>query len=288
MNEINNIEYKLQTDNVLLKIFIDGGVIVNDILLTPSLHTHTFTEIFVCKNRKINIETINQTFTLHPGDIAIVPSEIMHILISDMDPNIEWVSIGIILSKCSSKSDIDLYSKLSLLTDQNNILIYKNRISLYEIIKNIHTTEKEENLLHIFSFISELIKISNIITNKRTITEENKKYKTKNIDILLKLDRIINYEFMQPLTNKIIANRLNISQRQLSRLILNSFDTTLHTLLTRKRISAATKLLLETSNTVEDIASSVGFNGKLNFYREFKKIYEITPAQYRKSHIYNK
>ena len=86
---------------------------------------------------------------------------------------------------------------------------------------------------------------------------------------------------MNPLTNKNIADELHIGERQLSRLVLNHYGTTLHALIVQKRISVATKLLEESTDSVENIALAVGFNNKMNFYREFKKLYNITPAQNR-------
>ena len=102
------------------------------------------------------------------------------------------------------------------------------------------------------------------------------------MDRLLKLDYFINHKFMDPLTNKNIADELHIGERQLSRLVLAHYGTTLHTLFLRKRLSVAAMLLLESTDTIESIALAVGFKGKMNFYREFKKAYQMTPTQYRK------
>lgn len=277
-------EYKTQIDNILLKIFIDNAFKTKNVNLISSLHTHSYTEIFVCKSKTMNIKAINQTITLHSGDIAIVPTQTMHLISPNLEQETNWISIGVVCSKCQCQSNQDLYSKISLLFNQDHILICKKENSLYEIIKKIQSANINEATSHILEFTSELIKLSSIIENEEISTTKTTNNKTKNINILLKLDYIINYEFMNPLTSEEIAKKLYISQRQLSRLVLNCFETNLHTLLTRKRISAATKLLIETSDTIENILLTVGFNNKNNFYREFKKIYGITPAKYRKSY----
>ena len=44
----------------------------------------------------------------------------------------------------------------------------------------------------------------------------------------------------------------------------------------------AASLLLETDMTIEDIALSLGFNNRTNFYHQFKMIYHQSPAAYRK------
>ncbi len=44
----------------------------------------------------------------------------------------------------------------------------------------------------------------------------------------------------------------------------------------------AASLLLETSLTIEEIALSLGFNNRTNFYHQFKTVYHQSPAAYRK------
>lgn len=45
----------------------------------------------------------------------------------------------------------------------------------------------------------------------------------------------------------------------------------------------AASLLLETSLTIEEIALSLGFNNRTNFYKQFQAIYNQSPAAYRKT-----
>jgi len=46
----------------------------------------------------------------------------------------------------------------------------------------------------------------------------------------------------------------------------------------------AASLLLETSLTVEEIALSLGFNNRTNFYKQFQSVYHLSPASYRKTY----
>ena len=46
----------------------------------------------------------------------------------------------------------------------------------------------------------------------------------------------------------------------------------------------AAELLLTTRDSIEHIATSVGFKNKNSFNREFKKRFGITPSEYRKYH----
>ena len=45
----------------------------------------------------------------------------------------------------------------------------------------------------------------------------------------------------------------------------------------------AANLLLQTDDTVEEIAESMGFSNPSQFYRQFKKQFHMTPHEYRKT-----
>ncbi|MPN52480.1 Melibiose operon regulatory protein [bioreactor metagenome] len=48
------------------------------------------------------------------------------------------------------------------------------------------------------------------------------------------------------------------------------------------RINHASKLLLTTNSSIEEIAEKVGYNSSCYFYRTFKKYKNISPAKYKK------
>lgn len=275
-------EYAIQIDNLLMKLFTDIEGDNSNIRLTSSLHTHSHAEIFSCNNGNVHIKTEHCTATLYPGDIAIVPSGLMHLKSPDAGTDSEWIRIGIVCAECSSKNSRDLYHRISSLTDNKDILVFENKSEFFELIKKIASSAPNEcEPCLVIDFVSALSKLVSTNTMQELSAKEKTKHKIKNMDRFLKLDHFINHEFMNHLSNEEIAKELHISERQLSRLVLNHYGTTLHTLIHRKRISVAAKLLVESSDSIENIALSVGFNSKIGFYREFKKVYGMTPAQYR-------
>ncbi|MDR2057953.1 MAG: helix-turn-helix transcriptional regulator [Dysgonamonadaceae bacterium] len=48
------------------------------------------------------------------------------------------------------------------------------------------------------------------------------------------------------------------------------------------RMKYATRLLLATNHTVQEIMFQCGYNNKSAFYRKFQKIYNLTPKEYKK------
>ena len=270
----------IQVDNLLLNLFVDATVDIAYSHLVASLHRHSYIEVFVCKSGKVQIKTEDQTYYLLPGDVAIAPPGIMHLRTPNFSSESQWASIGFFCSECVCRSDRDTYTLVSRLMEQEEIVLYHGQGFLYDVICDIKSNSRSYgNLPLLVDFVSILAKMSQTIPLRGIVNNGNGK--SKNMDRLLKLDYFINYEFMNPLTNKKIADHLHIGERQLARLVLTHYGTTFHTLLLRKRISVAAKLLIESTDTIENIALAVGFKGKMNFYREFNKAYQMTPGQYR-------
>lgn len=83
-----------------------------------------------------------------------------------------------------------------------------------------------------------------------------------------------------------LADRLSISDHQLSQVINERTDTNFFGMLNQYRTLEAKKMLDDPDNDhlkIEQIAYDVGYNSKSAFYAAFKKEFNCTPHAYRKS-----
>lgn len=81
-----------------------------------------------------------------------------------------------------------------------------------------------------------------------------------------------------------IGDKFNINPNYLSRLFKNEHGENFIDYVTNLRMDKAQRLLLETSRSVQDIASSIGYTTSIAFIRTFKKTFGFTPGDYRKRH----
>jgi AraC-like DNA-binding protein len=86
------------------------------------------------------------------------------------------------------------------------------------------------------------------------------------------------------LTISKLAGRLKIPAYMTSKIINQFFNTSFPELVLRYRLKKAEQLLLTKGEllSIEGIAYESGFNSLSVFYSSFKKLYKVTPAQYRK------
>lgn len=79
-----------------------------------------------------------------------------------------------------------------------------------------------------------------------------------------------------------LAKEVNLSIRQLQRLIKNHYGTTFKKMQTDYKLQLACRLLKETEETVSFIAEATGFSSADYFGYCFKQKFGITPLKYRK------
>lgn len=101
-----------------------------------------------------------------------------------------------------------------------------------------------------------------------------------NIDNDLK--RYIQNNYQQGLSLPQLADQFYLSESTISRKIKSIFDKSFSDVIHDLRIDQASRLLRETTHTVFDIATEVGYGDYRYFSTIFKKINGLTPSDYRR------
>ncbi len=117
--------------------------------------------------------------------------------------------------------------------------------------------------------------ISTVATND---LDENDK------NFIKKVTRVIEENMDEELDGEYLEKALNMSKIQLYRKIKTFSDMTPTELIRHIRLKKAAALLQSTDLTVSEIFYRTGFNNKTYFFREFKKMYNSSPNDYRHLH----
>lgn len=81
-----------------------------------------------------------------------------------------------------------------------------------------------------------------------------------------------------------LAEIADCSESQLERRMRKVFGLAATQYILRVRVDAATKLLIETDESIASIAATCGFYDQPNFTRRFARLTNATPAQFRSEH----
>lgn len=84
-------------------------------------------------------------------------------------------------------------------------------------------------------------------------------------------------------TKEELAARLNLSHRQLNRVLIQKYGMGFRQKMFQTRMEYAGYLLQTTSHKIGTIGSIVGYSEESSFYKAFQSYYYMTPCQYRES-----
>jgi len=91
----------------------------------------------------------------------------------------------------------------------------------------------------------------------------------------------IHAEYISNPTISEIAGAANIHPVHLSRMFRRYYGCTIAEYIRRLRIEAASRALAESNETLAEIAASSGFSDQSHFSNLFKRLMNVTPAEYR-------
>ncbi len=94
----------------------------------------------------------------------------------------------------------------------------------------------------------------------------------------------IEANYHQPITLCDVAQAVGYSRAYLTSLVGSQTGKTVNRWIVERRMAAACSLLLETDQSVEQIAASVGYQNVCHFFRQFRQHQETTPHAWRKKH----
>lgn len=288
----NVIESKIYIEDVILTIMWDDGFYdyerrgsdYNKDYQIP-LHFHEYYEITYNGHRREFIFEDN-AFTAEEGHLIIIPPKLLHV------------------QRVAENSYNNKGSSYSLL-----MKIQKNKIktpsSLYDIlyaaIKNIYYEKVPQRVAEIMEILD--------IDNPRTITNSQVRFslilhelialiiessKIRSSDEIYrnsfdssesriyKIEAMINENYSDNLSLDQISQKINISTRQIARIIKKQYGCTFKEILTTKRINRAKHLLRNTDKKISDISTEVGYNSEKTFYNAFVSKCGCSPSEYKK------
>lgn len=206
-----------------------------------------------------------QGFLLYPSQISTYYA----------DEKIPWEYVWIEFDGLRVKEALNL-TKFSL----DNPVYRSNSRDLSELLMNEmmyishHSCESPFHLIaHLYLFFDILIKSTRTTDLKRS---------SRMSDYYVK--EAINYieqNFQNDISIDNIAELCGIDRSYFGKIFRESIGRSPQEFLINYRMVKATELLKLTSLSISDISSAVGYKNQLHFSRAFKKIYGISPREWR-------
>ncbi|MDE7326265.1 MAG: AraC family transcriptional regulator [Lachnospiraceae bacterium] len=261
--------------------------IMPDYYPAVTLHWHKEFELCMILSGSCTFRRGNDIFTAKPDDIIVIQPNTIH----SIYPSFGQVAYDIILFHprfITGGSDDRLYLELlePIISGKSVIktpVCAKNpcynelRISMDNIFICSRNNTAEEDLL----LKSELMRFFWLLIKSGEITLSD--YKKSGLSKVM--HPVIEYiagHFSEYITIADLARKAHLSKSYFMNCFKKFSGLTVTEYLNQVRIQAVCRLLLETEQTVTEIAFSCGFRNIPNFNRRFKEIVNCTPLEYRR------
>ena len=97
----------------------------------------------------------------------------------------------------------------------------------------------------------------------------------------------IEANYHQGVTLNDVAKAVGYSPAYLTDLVKRQTGETVQRWIIKRRMAAACSMLLNTNDSVNEIAEAVGYNDKNYFFYQFRQYHEMTPQMWRKHKLKN-
>lgn len=237
-------------------------------------HSHNFVEIVYVMSGKAKQLIDDCEVELSVGDMFVIAGSQQHSILPMGNPD-EFVLINIIFDKSFLDVDYSLLSKCEIINFYESSYLrtlFQDALNCYEVRFGAFDLKVKGFVYQILAayFDKKIYKVKN-----RTKSEYTSAYINAVVDYIKK-------HYSEKIYLRDIAKHVGLTEMYLQKVFKKECNTTIYSYLLRYRIEQCCVLLVKTDDPVIDICDKIGFFDFKNFYYYFKKIFNMTPIQYRK------
>ncbi len=283
-----SLQLPVTVGNLKMSFFVHQNSLVTYEGCFSEPHNHGDYELrYVCSGKGNQIIE-NVPMEIHAGDIILLhPMEFHYQKVADNSRDISQFSYRFSVKKPNEETDPLAYKNYELLTDFLNSfrIIRDKEMSLLSPIR-IMADELAKKQMGFFGYLQAMCAIT--FTQFLRIAapdvpnifaSEEMRY---NGNMRNRVDHFFRYHYMDDVKLQHLADAIQVSTRQVSRILMKEFGENYVTHLMNTRIQQAKYQLDYTDKDIHQISSDCGFQSYNYFATCFKQVIGLTPTEYRK------
>ncbi|MEW4923503.1 AraC family transcriptional regulator [Algibacter sp. 2305UL17-15] len=170
-----------------------------------------------------------------------------------------------------------------LKTASKGIIFDKEEVAhLIPQFKALITLEGHELYIKLLSLLVSLSECSQKTLSEASFIDDLPSEYGKRIS---KVHDFVETNYTQKIYLKEVADLVNMSEQSFSRFFSKMMGRSFFTFLNEYRINIATRMLIDSDETVSQIAFACGYESLPFFFKKFGKVHQLSPAKYRKKHV---
>ena len=272
--------------NALVRTVLDDGF-TSLPGMSPEAHAHYFYELILSTKGCISIKLHNgkdgREIILDEGDACLIPPSVYHGTRAILD-DAEKLAVRFVFSPTDVKGDV--YRKFDeVLSGVTAPITLSRSKRLFEIADGIKE-ELSRGVAATDEYLSGLLTLL-YVTLIRLIDDggkEQRKFEESgdtDKGRMLAIEEYMFSHFSEPITEEDLATAMNLSVRQVSRVLHDLFGQSFRQMLIDIRLHRAAQLLAETDMPLDAVAREVGYTSISGFYYAFEKRFSISVGRFR-------
>ncbi len=245
---------------------------VNESTNTIDAHWHEWLEVIYILEGEMTIEYEGGLFNVKKGEVCVIGSQALHKIVG---------AKGVYRFQCLHINNGFIIKNINSVVFSNKIFKINETEVFLKYFNNIVALINEKNAVAIMKYKANiLLLLSHCIEEKKL--DKNENGNSPYSDSFTRILFYINIHFKEQLSLNDLSREYNYTPQYISSLFKKYLDVTFHTYLTKVRLDRAKFMLFSSNNKIIDIAYECGFPSEQSFIAQFKKVYGLTPASYRK------
>jgi AraC-like DNA-binding protein len=256
-------------------------------------HIHPHTEILFVTGGQGWLRSNGTEVKLEKGTLIVVTPFSSHTEISSSSSPLSFAAFSVqnitfILDNSKTASiESKLNEEYQKINEQENQQIFFFDFSayfneLFHILAYIEREESERKPFWRTAFLSEFDKFIVFISRHMPLISLPHK-SDSNPNILSSVHLYLRSQYTDDITLEKLSDYFFLSKYYLSHAFKEKYGISPMLFLNKCRCENAHKLLITTSHSIAQIAISVGFNSIIHFSRTYKKFYNVSPTQTRRT-----
>ena len=241
------------------------------------LHTHPFTEIFYVIDGTGSFLFPEESYSIKPGDLIIIPPYLEHTERSDPGRPLQYYVIGIdgiTFPVKEAKEHTHIFcnfSQVPFITSLFEQILYEGRNKKYG------SDAICQKLLEIL--LLKITQVQHLVPEPSTTNRMTKE--------CAMIQEYLNTHYGEHITLDSLTRLTHMNKYYMAHSFTKYTGLSPIQYLNERRLETACRLLKEADYSVSTISSVTGFSSQSYFTQTFRKKYGITPAKYRQKYADN-
>ena len=247
------------------------------------LHFHNYLEVGYCYRGRGELLIEDRTYIYGNKMFTIIPENIPHTTISAPGNICKWeflfIDIKNFIRTEMNSEEMSVEEMIKIVNRRGTLKTAVNHPTLNTLILKIIEESRKEQLYYresikgyLRAFVIEVLRLD----------EERERAGGNRIsDFVRNAIEFINVHYAEDLKISDVARSCDVSESHFRRMFENSMHMKPMDYINMVRVDEACRLIRRRENSLEQIGISVGYDTASTFIRNFKKLTDMTPRQWR-------